>query len=65
MSRPMFDPVLRIGEAADALHVSRRTIDRLIKAGRLEAIAIEGIRLVRGASLENLINHPDHQMRVQ
>jgi excisionase family DNA binding protein len=45
----MFDPFLRIREAADALHVSRRTVDRLIASGRLAAIRIEGVVLVKGA----------------
>jgi len=37
-------------EAADFLRVSERTIDRLVKGGRLATVTIGGTRAVRFAS---------------
>lgn len=51
----MRDKILRLGEAADELHVSRRQLDRWIDRGVVRAFEIAGIRYVYACDVSELI----------
>lgn len=54
----MNKPLLRVGEAADALAISRWTIYRWVEAGRLEGTKIgRGSLRVFRASLDRLVEN--------
>jgi excisionase family DNA binding protein len=48
------------GDAAEALGVSLRTIERLISAGRLPLVHVEGAARVRVTDLEAYVQNLDH-----
>ncbi len=56
-SEPLSDPVLlRMGEAAELLHISRATLWRIIKAGRLEKVELyPGAYRLRRSDILDLI----------
>ena len=59
----MDKPLLRVGEAADILSVSRWTIYRWVEQGRLRGTKIGkgSLRIVR-ESINELIDHHENQL---
>lgn len=45
-----------LDEAADALSVSRRTIERMIASGQLHSVKMRGLRRIPAAELERLLD---------
>lgn len=55
---PNGDSLLRIREVAQFLRSSEKTVRRMIYAGQLRSLKIRGLRLVRWADLQRLIENP-------
>jgi predicted site-specific integrase-resolvase len=51
------DKILRLGEAADELHISRRQLDRLIQRGEIRAFEMFGIRYVYAVDIREIVNN--------
>ena len=52
---PNGERMMRIGEVAQFLRMSDKTVRRMIDAGQLKSVKLRGLRLIRWSDLEPLL----------
>lgn len=55
-----YEMALSLTAVADRLHVSRRTVERWVRAGLLPSVKIGGRRLVPVAELQRVLSDREH-----
>jgi excisionase family DNA binding protein len=55
---PNGERMMRIGEVAQLLRMSDKTVRRMIDAGQLPSLKLRGLRLIRWSDLQLLLRAP-------